>query len=159
MNFGVETRLTIMMDKTLREMTQADLDVIWNIERRVHAHPWTLGNFHDALVSKNICLVYEDGGQIIGYAVLMLVVDEVQLLNISIDAPYQRQGLGMRLLRELQTQMRDLKMQRMLLEVRPSNTAARGLYEAAGFVKIGLRRGYYAGTQGREDAMVMECLL
>ena len=159
MNFGVETRLTIMMDKTLRAMTQADLDVIWNIERRVHAYPWTLGNFHDALVSKNICLVYEDGGQMMGYAVMMLAVDEVQLLNISIDAPYQRQGLGMRLLRELQTQMRGLKMQRMLLEVRSTNIAARGLYEAAGFVKIGLRRGYYAGTQGREDAMVMECLL
>jgi len=156
MNFEAAINLTMPMDRTLRDMTQADLDAVWNIEQRVHAYPWTLGNFRDALASKNICQVYETGGQIIGYAVMMLAVDEVQLLNISIDIPYQRQALGMRLLRELQTQMRGLKMQRMLLEVRPSNVAARGLYEAAGFVKIGVRRGYYAAMQNREDALVME---
>jgi ribosomal-protein-alanine N-acetyltransferase len=47
----------------------------------------------------------------------------------------------------------------MLLEVRASNVAARGLYCNAGFCEISLRRGYYPADNGREDAIVMECLL
>ena len=38
---------------------------------------------------------------------------------------------------------RGLNMRRVLLEVRPSNTAALGLYCNMGFREIGLRRGYY----------------
>ena len=41
------------------------------------------------------------------------------------------------------------------LEVRGSNTRARGLYLRRGFVDVGLRRGYYPAAQGREDALVM----
>ena len=47
----------------------------------------------------------------------------------------------------------------MLLEVRPSNVAALGLYKGVDFNTIGLRRDYYAASTGREDAIVMECLL
>lgn len=164
MNLLAATVSQSSMSVRLRDMGQADLDVIVHIEQGVQAHPWTRGNFQDALSSKNICSVYAISDQIIGYAVLMRAVDEVQLLNISIAVQYQRQGLGMRLLGEIKTRMRDLKMRRILLEVRPSNRAARGLYQAAGFVEIGVRRGYYPGdnilaTQSREDAIVMECVL
>jgi ribosomal-protein-alanine N-acetyltransferase len=40
------------------------------------------------------------------------------------------------------------------LEVRPSNAAARALYERAGFRDAGLRARYY---QDGEDALVMRC--
>jgi len=43
----------------LREMTEADLDAVLRIEREVHAHPWTLGNFSDALRSGYQCKVFE----------------------------------------------------------------------------------------------------
>ena len=43
----------------------------------------------------------------------------------------------------------------MLLEVRPSNAAARALYERAGFERIALRRGYYPAESGREDALLL----
>ncbi len=45
----------------LRDMTEADLDEVLRIEREVHAHPWTLGNFSDALRSKYLCKVYRAG--------------------------------------------------------------------------------------------------
>ena len=78
----------------LRKMILADLDEVMRIEQAVHAHPWTRGNFFDALTSANICKVYEDEESIAGYAVLLPVVDEVELLNISIDGKHQRKGLG-----------------------------------------------------------------
>jgi ribosomal-protein-alanine N-acetyltransferase len=139
----------------LRDMTEADLDGVLRIEREVHAHPWTLGNFSDALRSKYLCKVYESDEGMLGYAVLMLAVDEAELLDIAIAAQHQRQGWGRNLLEELMALARRRDMRRMVLEVRASNVAAIGLYRRAGFTDIGLRRDYYPAEHGREDAILM----
>jgi ribosomal-protein-alanine N-acetyltransferase len=143
----------------LREMTLADLAEVMRIEQQVHTHPWSQGNFTDSLNSDSVCYVYADGENIRGYVVLMPAVDEMELLNISIDLAHQRQGLGRSLLAESLNFARGSNMSRMLLEVRRSNVAALGLYRTVGFSEIGLRRGYYPADNGREDAVVMECLL
>lgn len=140
----------------LRDMAEADLDAVLRIEREVHAHPWTPGNFSDALRSKYVCKVYEsetDG--MLGYAVLMLAVDEAELLDISIAARQQRHGWGRKLLEEMMALARRAHMRRMVLEVRASNAAAIALYRRAGFAGIGLRRDYYPADNGREDAILM----
>ena len=147
------------MSPLLREMNPDDVDAILRIEQQVHAHPWTRGNFTDALASGNVCKVYEDGDALLGYAVFMSTVDDAELLDIAIAAEYQRQGLGRRLLLEIMAIARSLLLQRLLLEVRLSNVAALGLYLDVGFNEIGLRRGYYLADNGREDAIVMECIL
>lgn len=139
----------------LRDMTEADLDAVLRIEREVHAHPWTRGNFSDALRSKYQCKVFESDGNMLGYAVLMLAVDESELLDIAIDAARQRQGWGRRLLDEMMALARHFGMRRMVLEVRASNKAAIALYRKAGFRDIGLRRDYYQAENGREDAILM----
>lgn len=143
----------------LRDMTEADLDVVLRIEREVHAHPWTLGNFGDALRSGYLCKVYEDKGEMLGYAVLMLAVDEAELLDIGIARQHQRQGLGRSLLQQLLALARRAGMRRMVLEVRASNAAAIALYRSAGFERIGLRRDYYPAKHGREDAILMGHML
>lgn len=143
----------------LRAMTAPDVDVLLRIEESVHAHPWTRGNFTDALEGDCLGWVYETDTALVGYAVLLSALDEGQLLNLSITATHQRQGFGRRLLDEVMARMRSQTMRRMLLEVRPSNTAALALYRSAGFSQIGVRKAYYAAGAGREDAIVMECLL
>lgn len=140
----------------LRDMTEDDLESVLRIEREVHAYPWTLGNFSDALRSKYICKVYEsetDG--MLGYAVLMPAVDEAELLDIAIDAKHQRKGFGGKMLEELAALVRRANKRRMVLEVRASNEAAISLYRKSGFTDIGLRRDYYRAVNGREDAILM----
>lgn len=140
----------------LREMLHPDLDAVLDIESAVHAYPWTRGNFSDALDGDCACMVYASEEELCGYAVLLPVLDEVQLLDIGIAAQHQRKGLGHQLLNELMAWARSQNIHRMLLEVRPTNVAALALYRSAGFSQIGLRRDYYAAPQGREDAIVME---
>ncbi len=140
----------------LRDMTEADLGEVLRIEREVHAHPWTLGNFSDALRSEYQCKVYEsDAGEMLGYAVLMLGVDEAELLDISIGLEHQRKGLGRALLEQMLALAHRSGMRRMVLEVRASNEAAIALYRSAGFEQIGRRRDYYPADSGREDAILM----
>ncbi len=143
----------------LRDMNPADVAGIVCIEQRVHASPWSCGNFTDALTSNYVCKVCESEGEILGYVVFMVALDEAHLLNIGIAAEHQRKGLGRWLLGATMKIARASVMQRMLLEVRLSNAAALGLYRDVGFREIGLRRGYYSTDNGREDAVVMEYLL
>jgi ribosomal-protein-alanine N-acetyltransferase len=139
----------------LREMKKADLDAVMQIEPVIYPHPWTRGNFADSLKSGYQCLVYEREGEMIGYAVMMMVLDEAHLLNISIAKQHQGQGWGRRLLEQLVTRAKRKKAHTMFLEVRPSNKAALALYESFGFNEFSVRKGYYPTVNGREDAILM----
>lgn len=140
----------------LRDMDWSDVDAVLSIEQQVNSHPWTRGNFNDALASGNLCKLCVLENIIVGYAILMPVLEEAHLLVVSIDTKHQRKGLATQLLTQLFSLLRVQKFESVLLEVRPSNLAAHALYMKAGFVNIGLRRGYYPSENGREDAIIME---
>jgi ribosomal-protein-alanine N-acetyltransferase len=76
-----------------------------------------------------------------------------------VAGPWQRRGIGREVLGFVLRLARELGAHRILLEVRPSNEAARALYAAAGFTEIATRRGYYPAGAGREDAIVLELVL
>jgi ribosomal-protein-alanine N-acetyltransferase len=132
-----------------------DIDAIVTFEERIYPFPWSRGNFVDSLAAGYSAWVCRDDDGMIGYAVLMRVADEAQLLNISILPERQRCGLGSALLKHLFAVARSHGAVRMLLEVRPSNQSGRALYERFGFIQVGRRRGYYPWHEGREDALVM----
>ena len=143
----------------MRDMTQADVDAVLAIEQAVQSYPWTRGNFADALACGYLCSVDEEGGEIRGYAILMPVVDEAELLNVAVAGGQQRKGWGRAMLHEMLERARAKNMHRVFLEVRASNAAAIALYRSAGFSQIGVRRGYYQNASGKEDAITMACEL
>lgn len=146
---------------SLAPMREADLDEVLALELRVYPHPWTLGNFVDSLKSSYPSHVLRDSdGTLLGYFVVMPVVDEGHLLNVAVDDALQGQGLGRHLLAQSCACARELGMESMLLEVRPSNLRALNLYQRHGFAQIGRRKGYYPADNGqREDAIVMRYTL
>lgn len=139
-----------------RRMVTDDLDVITAIEAAIYLHPWTRANFADSLAEAYHCWVIECAGEIAGYTVLMIAAGEAHLLNLSVAPPWQRRGIGREALAFVVRLARDYGATKLLLEVRPSNTAAIALYAAAGFSELAVRRGYYPAGDGREDAVVMQ---
>lgn len=140
---------------SMRPMQQSDLDAIMRIEPTLYSHPWTRGNFSDSLNSGYSAWVMEWQGKLIGYALVMLVLDEAQLLNISVDKAYQGQGYGRFLLAHMIAIARHHHATNVFLEVRVSNQKAIALYESMGFCEMSIRKGYYPAHQGREDALLM----
>jgi len=136
-------------------MHPGDLDEVLAIEYRVCAFPWGCGNFTDSLTSGYSCWVCRVGGELVGYFVLMLAVDDAHLLTISVAEKRQRMGFGARLLRQAMNVARAGGAKVLLLEVRPSNEKALELYRHFGFRQIGVRRAYYPAPAGREDALVL----
>lgn len=138
-----------------RAMTVGDLDAIMEIEPHIYSHPWTRGNFADSLKSAHSAWVLLHDTKIVGYALMMMVLDEAHLLNLSISKQYQKQGLGRLLLEHMIRIAQELNAANMFLEVRTSNISAIALYENIGFNEMAVRRGYYPAHNGREDAILM----
>lgn len=139
----------------LRPMTEADLDIVMEIEERAYPYPWSRGIFSDCLRHGYHALLHEADGKLLAYCVLSVAVEELHILNITVEPALQRQGLGKRLLHTAETFGRGLGANDCFLEVRPSNTAAIRLYLLHGFNEIGLRKNYYPARQGREHAVLM----
>lgn len=140
-------------------MTAADLDAVAEVEQRVYPFPWSRGNFADSLAAGHGAWLAQEHGRMTAYAVIMQVLDEVHLLNLTVVPELQRSGRGGAMLAHLFELARNAAAKRMLLEVRPGNGAGRALYQRHGFVEIGRRRDYYPAPGGREDAIVMACQL
>jgi [ribosomal protein S18]-alanine N-acetyltransferase len=138
----------------IRRLGLSDLNAIDAIEQRAYRTPWSRSMFASELAkSSSISLGAFDGEQLVGYVVNSRYVDAWHVMNVAVDPDHQRRGIATRLLEHLFELTREDQRRGYTLEVRVSNQEAIGLYENLGFVRQGLRRGYY--TDNREDALIM----
>ena len=146
---------TLKTPLAFRPMQMEDLDAVMAIEPQIYPYPWTRGNFKDSILSGYYATVLLLNEEIIGYALMMMILDEAHLLNLSIAKFYQKRGLGRFILEHMLQTAKGRQATNMFLEVRPSNISAIALYENIGFNEMAIRRGYYPANHGREDAVLM----
>jgi ribosomal-protein-alanine N-acetyltransferase len=140
----------------LAPLDPAQIDAVLHVEQRAYSHPWTRGNFLDSHHAgyQVVTLLAQDA--LLGYFVAMPGVQEVHLLNLTVDPNYHRQGWGVLLLDALSLWSRGQEAKWVWLEVRASNTRAIHVYVRYGFKRVGERKNYYPLQVGqREDAVVM----
>jgi len=137
----------------IRIATLNDLADILSIEKKVFKHPWSKEQLSWELNSQpaaeNYVMIAR--GNMIGYLFSHVVDDDVQILNIAIDIPFQHKGYGEQLLSFFLDQFNaDSSIH---LEVRKSNFPAINLYLKFWFHETGTRKGYYSDG---EDAIIMQ---
>ena len=143
----------------IRPMHELDVPVVVAIERSAYQFPWSEGIFRDCLRVGYVCRVVESGSDIAGYGIMSIGAGEAHVLNVCVREEYRRRGLARRVLLYLLERARGAGMYEAFLEVRPSNLTATRLYNSLGFQQVGIRRGYYQATHGREDAVVLRRIL
>ncbi len=138
----------------LREMLVEDLDKVMEIEEDLFAVPWTKEGYFTFLTRKDaMFLVVEEKGEILGYCGLLMVLDEGDVTNVAVRRDRQREGIGNFLMESMLRLAYEQGIRTVHLEVRAGNSVAVRLYERLGFVKDGIRKGYY--TDPVEDAVLM----
>jgi ribosomal-protein-alanine N-acetyltransferase len=143
----------------IRPMHELDVPTVVAIERAGYQFPWSEGIFRDCLRVGYTCRVVDCGGEIAGYGIMSVGAGEAHILNVCIREEYRCRGLARKLLLYLLDRARAAGMYEAFLEVRPTNTVASRLYLSLGFEQVGIRRGYYQATVGREDACVLRRVL
>ena len=142
-------------DVSFVPMTEADLDWVAASEKVIYPFPWSRTNFADSLSAGYSSWLVHYAGAPAGYAVVMVVLDEAHVLNVSILPTLQGHGLGSLMLNKLREVARAAGAMQIFLEVRASNQRAQTFYLKSGFVLINRRKAYYPAHEGREDALVM----
>jgi ribosomal-protein-alanine N-acetyltransferase len=87
-------------------------------------------------------------GQPAGFSLSRIILDEAELLLLATAPSWRRRGVGAALLRATIAEAVKRKAVTLHLEVRDGNDAIK-LYNKAGFVQVGQRRGYYRGNNGQ----------
>lgn len=139
----------------VRPMREADLEAVLAIERAAYGFPWSLGIFRDCLRAGYCCWVLEHAAELRAYGIMQVGSGESHILNICVHVRYRRLGFARLLLGHLLEVAAAHGADTALLEVRPTNAPALRLYETMGFNEVGVRRGYYPGHGGREDALIL----
>jgi len=143
------------LDVAIVAMRRRHLRGVLRIEQQVYPRPWSASLFLSelALRSTRAYYVARVGRDVVGYAGVMLSVDDGHVTTIAVDPRWQRHKVGTRLLLALVREALARGATGVTLEVRLSNRGAQALYQQFGFVPVGVRKGYYAETN--EDALVM----
>ena len=84
-----------------------------------------------------------------GFALGRVMADEAELLTIVVALAQRGQGTARTLLSGFDREARKLGATQAFLEVAADNAPARALYAATGWIQVGLRPGYYNGTDAR----------
>jgi len=138
-------------------MTRAHIDALMPFEREMFgAEAWSADGYRAELADtrhRYYLAAVDENESLLGWAGVRVVGDTAEILTVGVVPQARRQGIGGRLLAMLLDEATRRGAVEAFLEVRVDNTAAQQLYEQARFVRVGIRRGYYA--EGRVDAVVM----
>ncbi|HXA99734.1 MAG TPA: ribosomal protein S18-alanine N-acetyltransferase [Steroidobacteraceae bacterium] len=143
----------------VRPMHDLDIPVVAAIEKAAYQFPWSEGIFRDCLRVGYVCRIIDVAGDVGGYGIMSIGAGEAHILNVCIRDEYRSRGFARKVLLYLLERARSAGMSEAFLEVRPSNVAAARLYHSLGFEQVGIRRGYYQASVGREDAAVLRRML
>lgn len=134
----------------------ADVDAVYRLNLHAFDSSWSRQAFYSALDSGYDLLLCECDGELAGYLLSMTLFDETQVMQIAVAEAHRRQGLAAAMTRSLTE--KTPSGTNIMLEVRISNAAARGLYAKLGFVENGYRKNYYAPDADGfcEDAVLMQ---
>lgn len=136
------------------EMSVDHIEQIASLERMCFSAPWSKNSIASELDNPlSLWLAAMDGEHLAGYVGSQTVMGETDLLNIAVHPDYRRRGIARELLLALVERLKQRGSGCLTLEVRPSNAAARCLYEKLGFVQVGMRPKYYEKPQ--EDGMIL----
>lgn len=138
-------------------LTAAHVDAFMPYEREMFGtEAWSRSSYLAELADtrrRHYVAAEAEDGELLGWAGVLVIGPDAEVMTVGVVPAARRQGIGRLLVADLLEHARQHGAKQVFLEVRVDNPAALALYEAEGFTRLGIRRGYYAG--GRVDGVTM----
>ena len=138
----------------IRELNKSDAKSVAKIERLCFSSPWSEDAVASSISAGDIFLGAFEGATLMGYVGVRAFDDCGEIGNIATHPDHRRQGIGKKLLLNLNEVLKIRGVYSVVLEVRVSNSPAISLYEKCGYKNIGTRKNLYDNP--REDGIVMK---
>ena len=117
----------------------------------VHTRPWSEIEYKNLLDKNTSRLFHTKNGFLVG----RVIDQDAEILNVIIHPDYRRLGKASKLISTFEKEAKDAGSLRCFLEVAESNSSAKKLYSALGYLKVGQRNNYYKFVDGRKDDAVI----
>jgi len=118
--------------------------------------PWNAAEFAALLAGPGVFLLGDAAGFVLGRA----LAGEAELLTLAVAPEARRRGAARLLLAAFEAGAVARGAAEAFLEVAADNAPALGLYQGAGWVEAGRRRGYYRRAEGpATDALILRKVL
>lgn len=144
------------MEIEIAPMQLADLEQIKDSLLEEFDDFWTFTMLKQELENKNnlnsTYFVVKGNEEIVGFAGIVKMVDEIDIMNIVVKKSKRKLGIGSALLQKIIEFSKEQKATSITLEVNYKNNPAIALYQKFGFKQVGLRKKYYHNT---DDAILM----
>lgn len=138
----------------VRNMIESDVDGIAFLESQAFSDAWTSKSIYETFCQNQaFVVVAEESGEIIGCCIVYYVLDEGEIARIAVESSYRHQGVGRKILEQVEKLCKEKGVVRLMLDVRESNMTARIFYKALGFQEDGVRKGFYEAP--KENAVLM----
>ena len=128
------------------------------LEALAFSTPWTTEQY-TAVMRQGGCALFGAfcGQELAGYIAVAVqaAIGEMEVYNIAVAEKFRRMGIGKKILGLSMAAAAQNGVSTAFLEVRMNNAPAIALYESLGFIKTGVRKGYYPDTG--EDALIYSC--
>ena len=135
------------------DMTLEDYEQIKDVLISDFDDFWTPDILKSEILGENKkYIVAKQNNEIIGFAGIMLLKPEIEIMNIVTKKTKRSQGIGTLLLHKIIEIAKNNDFENILLEVNEKNFVAVKMYKNAGFEQAGIRKKYYGST---ENAILM----
>jgi len=142
----------------VRNMIESDVEAIATMESAVFSDAWTAKSIEDTYNQPQAFIVTAElDGKVAGYCIVYFVLDEGEIARIAVDNCFRRQGVGRKLLEQVERTCKEKGIIRLMLDVRESNESARAFYKSMGFEVDGVRKNFY--EMPKENAVLMSKVL
>ena len=136
------SKMSLSDIENLKNSLESCFDDFWNYETLQEEISSTLSTY----------FVAKYNNEIVGFAGIKTILDEVELMNIVTKKSERHRGIASCLLEHIIQFSRDSKKNIINLEVNAKNSIAINFYKKYNFKQVGLRKNYYHQT---DDAIVM----
>lgn len=138
----------------ISEMNLQDLENIKGCLLTDFDNFWSYNILKQELESgKSKYFVAKQENEIVGFAGILLIIDQVNIMNIVVKKDKRNFGIGSSLLEEIIRYSKIHNATSITLEVNEKNIPAIKLYKKYGFKQVGLRRKYY---NNEDNAILMD---
>ena len=137
----------------ITSMTLSDLELMKDTLYSDFDNFWSYNVLKQELKNeKTKYIIAKENNEVVGFAGILVVLDEATLNNIVVKKSCRCRGIGGELLETLIDLCADLKLKSFTLEVNVENIHEIKLYEKFGFKNLGIRKKYYNNST---DAYIM----
>ena len=134
-------------------MTAAHIAAVAGLEQVCFSQPWSETGLAEELDNPHaVFRVAVEDGTVVGYVGMHHILDEGFITNVAVSPSARRRGVARALLAELTAYGTAHSLYRITLEVRVGNMPAITLYEGMGYIRDGVRPGFYSDPT--EDAAI-----